>query len=1464
MNKCCDNTISECKFRLITNVWLSCMYKVIVYLFNKGCSVCSKNVLCVQKMFFSRLTAHFYYYFRITNYKNDSNSLRQHTSMKALASFWAFFLLFAGHGQICYPTENLTQENNRDNPLIATGLSNQQVNAFAEDGQGHVWIGTFRGLNKFNVYEFHQYFCTDDSTSLPDNQVKDMLRDSKGRLWISTVNGVCLYTDRDNFRHIPTDRSNRNGVQLLESHDGRIFLNYVTHLAVYNPETDRMECVLPQLAERGQMNVKCFIGSDNDLWVVSPTELSCYDLTTFQLKDSVPLEHYPWYYHLHKDGMLWITGARTLMLYDTGTHRFAEVPQALKRHPILSQSEITLIHPYGDNCLLLNTSGHGIFCYNYEEGKVIHQSEEEFPFEAPGFRISRMFTDSRQNLWIGSADQGFSVCYHYKERFNNDNYLRTFFHNKSVMSLAPGANGILWITTLNDGVFRYDLAEREIVKIDMERLFPDSRQTAVQVNQLLVDAEDNLWMTASNNKVLKCRWENGRLQVKARYDVYLPMSIAADSIGGIWIGTATTYIYHLRPGDPDFRRIEAFEPAFTFIPGLLPLKNGEMLAAAFYQPLRLIDTRTEELRTLEVTESDLKASIKRSVLIPTVLYEDSEGEVWIGTVTNGLLRYSPSTGRLQPVPGVACTDISSIEEDAQGNLWVSTLYGLSKYDRATERFTNYYDTDGIGGNQFSDRASCHLADGTLVFGGTHGLTFFQPVNVQAKRDIPVLFENLKVHNQLVHPGDGQCIDRHLSYNPDIHLQHDQNGFSISFAALDYSEHERVHYFYKLEGFDRYWIDAHNNREAYYANLPAGKYNFKVRIMDNDRRVVEAENSIRLFIAPAPWATWWAYLIYILTGATVAALFVRAWMRIRAEKAAALQAEREKQQEQRVNKMNMSFFANVSHEFRTPLTMISGPVAQLCNSPHIGGEDKNLLCIVQRSVNRMLQLVNQMLDFNKLENDTLKLQVKHSDLIVLLRRQTDIFRVNAQNKQITLTTYGLEDAFTMWLDEDKIDKIFANLMSNAMKYTPAGGKIKVSFDVLTRDEAARQFRLRDGDTGTQYAQVSVANTGEPIPADQLEKIFERYYQVDNDAKGIYNWGTGIGLYYARSLAVLHHGYLKAEQLTEEKGSVFTFILPTDDRLYTAEERAAESNQQPEVFPLPEQPQSGTRTPGEEAEDTDKPYTLMVVDDDVEVANYLRALLSADYRVTCHFSAESALKAMSEEAPDLVISDVVMPGKDGYWLCRSIKDDLQLCHIPVLLVTAKNAINDQVEGLNTGADAYVTKPFDPAYLQALIKSQLKNREKVRSLLAKATQTDNIGKDMLAPQDKIFMTELYQLMEKELSNPELDIVHMTEILHISRTKFYYKVKGLTGENPSSFFKTYKLNRAAELIASGKYNVSEIADLTGFSTHSYFSKAFKKQFGIAPSEYAAKHNPGKRGDTPAKDEKPETDTPAVREEDK
>ena len=1331
--------------------------------------------------------------------------------MKTLSLLFFIFLLFSS----CTRSgKDLVSEVERQSPLVTNDISNQQITAFGEDGKGHIWIGTFRGLNKFSVNEYHQYFCTDDALDIPDNHIHDIFLDSKKRLWISTVNGVCQYTDKDNFKNIRLSGNNRNGLRLSESSKGDILLTTLTDICLYNSSEECFEPAIYDFDTSSMFIINSFVDAQDNCWVITSNDMRCYSLSDCKRTFSMKREEYCRASYLLKNGELWIAGNQSVSIFDVRQRKYLSLPGAIASHPVLSHVPVEYIYPY-ENGVLLCTQGRGVFYYDSISKTVIHQGENGFPFEVPNFKISRMFNDSQGNLWIGSVDQGYAVHYRYKKLFNNNNYLSSYFKDKSVISLSADKHQNLWIATLMDGVFVYRFGNQQLEKIDRNELFGEGEGNTAYVNQLYVsDIDGIVWMTATSNEVLKCKYEEGRFRVEQRYMVNVPMSIVEDDKQNLWIGTASSFLYVLRKGDKAFSRFPVFS-GYTFIPGLLPIGNGTILASAFYQPLKLVSA-DGTISEPKINIQDFEHCIQRSVFIPTDLYKDSSGNIWIGTVSNGLMCYSPESGKVTPFPGTTCTDISSIEEDRQGNLWISTLYGLSKYIPQTDKWINYYEADGLGGNQFYDRASCCLDDGTLVFGGTHGVTIFQPTNMQVRHDIPLLFEDIKIHNTLVRPGKGACIDRHLSYNPDINLKYDQNGFSISFAALDYSESERLHHYYKLDGFDQYWINAHNNKEAYYANLPAGTYTFRVRITQNDQSSIVGENAIRVIVHPAPWATWWAYTFYLIAGITILAFFIKAMWRIRAEKQAVLRAEQAKAQEQFINKMNMSFFANISHEFRTPLTMISGPVSLLYSSPDITGENKNLLRIVQRSVNRMLRLVNQMLDFNKLENDTLKLKVRPTEIVVLLKELTDIFRVNAESKSITMITNGLEGSFIAWIDEDKIDKIFTNLMSNALKYTPAGGRINVNFDIVSGEDAV------------QAVKIEVINTGQ-IPDDKLEKIFERYYQISDEHGGIYNWGTGIGLYYARSLARLHHGSLTASNLKDDNKVMFTLIVPVGQSAYSEAERSHEQVNQLEAFPLEENP-----LPVKSDPDLDKEKkTIMVVDDDSEVAYYLELLLGSDYQVVCRFNAESALEAITESVPDLILSDVVMPGKDGYWLCREIKESLQLCHIPVILVTAKTTIENQVEGLNVGADAYVIKPFEPHYLMALIKSLLNNREKTRSLLSRSTQTDKMDENVLSPQDNMFMTELYHLMESEISNPELDVTRMTQLLKVSRTKFYYKVKGLTGENPSVFFKTYKLNRAAELLKEGKYTISEIADMTGFNTLSHFSKSFKQQFGIPPSEY-------------------------------
>jgi len=1300
--------------------------------------------------------------------------------------------------------------------VVGQELSNCRVQCIAEDADGYLWIGTFRGLNRYDGHEYHQYFCTYDSLGLPDNQIQSLLCDKQGRLWVATVNGVCRYTRQDDFESIPMQTGNHNARKLLMDSKGRVFVYNGVELLVYD---ERHRIFTPKI-QRTQLNLSwgdCFIDATDQVLIASPNSLLIYSGETFKLKHEYKDELNGGYYYFEMlpNGLILASGNGTMLMFDTKSQQFIpianDILQRLTAHNSVLQAACLL----DNNTILLSTSRNGMFELNLLTHTLYGQDDANFTLPVPDAYVTRIFQDSRKNIWLGTYDKGLIANYYYKEKFGgSDNYLNRVIENSSVLAVTVDKQDNLWISTLLKGVFVYHTPTQKAERIEIAGLPTGEKKNAI--TNIFCDRDGLLWLSTTNG-VMKCRYDGSKLNILGQWQLPPTMDFEQTDDGTVWAATSTTYIFAFRPGSTQPEPKQAFHVDFTFIPSLLKLKDGHMLISAFFQPILKMNSATGKLSELKIPE--MQRCIRRSVYIPTDMIQDSKGNVWIGTVSNGLLYYQPQTNELRRIAGLSCSDVGSIEEDRQGNLWISTMKGLNRLDGKTGAITSLYKADGLAGDEFSDRASCQLPNGSLVFGGTDGVTMFNPADIDTLRTIPLKFSNLKIHNQLVRPAAGGAIEEMLDSCKEIRLKHSENSFSITYTALDFGEYERVHYYYKLDGFDHDWIDAGSGHVASYANLPAGHYIFRVRTADSASNHGHSdERVLQVVVEPAPMLSWWAWLIYLLLGGLVILFLYQSARKVVAARRAARKAEMEKEQELRTNQMNMSFFANIAHEFRTPLTMIAGPVAQLTKSNKIGGEELGLLNLAQRSIQRMFKLVNQLMDFNKLENDTLRLSVEQIDVVKLLNDICDTFEFNAKEKGLVLNRFGMEDKLMVWTDGDKLEKIVSNLLSNALKFTPRNGHIDVTLDL---DE--------------DMAKVMIADTGKGIPEEHKENIFKRFYQLDNQTKAVVNWGTGIGLYYARRLAELHHGTLTAGNRQEGAGAVFTFVWPMREDAYSeAERRPLEDDMNLAVgadLSLHVIPQPASHV---QLKDDDGRPTVLVVDDDTEIINYMRLLFSDSYRLITCLDADTALEEMRAEEPNIVLSDVAMPGKDGYQLCQEIKQDIQLSHIPVILVTAKITAENQVEGLNVGADAYVTKPFDPSVLSALIQSQLKNRERVRKLLTNATTTEDEGVDnALSEQDKHFMEELYKLMEEELSNSELDVTRITKMLYISRTKLYYKIKGLTGETPSSFFRTYKLNRAAELLKGGRHTVAEIADMTGFSTQSHFSVVFKKQFGVTPSEY-------------------------------
>ncbi len=1317
--------------------------------------------------------------------------------------------------------------------VIASSLSNQRVNGFAQDRDGHIWIATQRGLNKFTGQEFYQYFSTDDNLGLPDNQITAIHASQDGALWVGSVNGAAVRLPQDcSFQRIPFPDRWINVSQILETAAGDILFSNNSSLLLY----DRSQSTLrPVIRELNSFTASALIQGER-LWAIGNNgfTLNAYSTQDYSLLQSIPLDFQA--YHMCSFGLdeLWISGMGQLRILDIRSGSWKALPAAVQANRILMEGDVDLIFSPDNGSLLLNVIGKGFFLYNRNRESLIHQDHPSFPLDVPESEVHTLFRDRSGNLWFGTTDQGYHVSYQEHGLFSSHRFLTDALREKNVTALCTDKAGALWISTLRDGLYRYDLREKKLQAVPIGQLISDSETGYIRASGLYCDSDGDLWLIFQDKvRVIRCLWDGKQLVPKDLVYAAYPTNVMEDDRGALWIAGFSGTLVRYDKRDHSRQDVSvAASDNWTSVSDMVMKEPGKLLVACYNQLPVTVNTYSLEVSPCAITDEEQQTCIRRSVMIPSCLYLDSAGNIWMGTYANGLL--VNENGQRHPVEGVPCPDIASIEEDHQGNIWVSTLNGLGKYDRTNGSFVHYFAADGIGGDQFNDRASCVLPDGTLVFGGTHGVTAFNPLDAPAKRTVPLVFESLSIHNQLVQPAPGGPIEEPLTQKPLVTIRHNQNAFDIAFAALDYSPYEQIRYAYKLEGFDRDWVRIDTRHNAYFANLPAGDYTLRVRIANASHTITETQESLSIRVLPPWFRTTWAICLWVFLGLLflgISYTYYRHVRKVRKEAARRIhqvrkereRAEEAEKAEKELNKIQMDYFSNVAHEFRTPLTMIAGPAQQLSASEGVKGQDHQLVEIIRRNATWMLSLVNQLLDFNRIGNSKLQLKVAKMDLVEPLRDSVSLFRFNAQSKGIELTASGLEEPFIMWVDADKVQKVVMNLLSNALKFTPQGGKVSLRFDVISRSAAAARFPLTEKDTDGQWACISVADNGPGIPEDQLEKIFERFYQAEPGKKVT---GSGIGLYYARALAQLHHGYIKAWN-QPEGGAVFSLIVPVSATSYTEDER---SPAQPQQLPSHALAQS---IEADEPDVQNGKRHIAIVDDDIDIANYLKVLLKPQYKVSLYFDGTSALKGMAEDIPDLIISDVVMPGMDGYELCSRIKADLQLSHIPVVLVTAKVAVENQVQGLDKGADAYVTKPFQPAYLLALVKSLLENREKLHRQLGAVTTTEEIEPEALSPRDAAFMKELYELMEKELANADLDIVQITEMMKISRTKFYYKVKGLTGENPSVFFKRYKLNRAADLLKEGKHNMSEIAWMTGFNTLSHFSTSFKKQFGVPPSEY-------------------------------
>ena len=1294
-------------------------------------------------------------------------------------------------------------------------LSSQQLSAFAEDSRGYIWIATQRGVNRFNGHSYLQFDLPTDTLSWKSNNVVSLAADDRGNLWIGTLYGLCLHRYGEGIRRIG------NVAATLICDTPGDWLIYGNPYGIWKLDKQTLTATLCHTFERLDYTNTFLTDRSGRLWAFSGHDVTCIDPVSGQVETELSTQGRI-SSALLMGTLIYIATNAGLEIVSTVSHQWQTTAECRALSDLLRTETAHKLFAYSSSALLVYTNRRQLYLYNTATRQLLPSQHPDFPFEVPQDEIISIFTDSHRNVWIGTADNGYKVIYNRQQAFNLNYRLTTFFQGRRISSLHMSAEGDLWIVSDGKDLYRYG-SDRQITLIDCPH---DG-----SLGQVWTDAAGQLWLIGLQE--VYCGQVRGRTFIRSATYPFIPLEGAADKAGRVYVSAIQGTVYRKEARDTQFEPI-ALPGVEHSIVRFLELTDGRMALLDMNAGVYLLDPVS-----LEVELIDVPARLGRAVMLSDIC-QDSGDRLWVASLGEGVMCLNLRTGEFQHFPpDNYCRDAGSVMEDALGYIWIGTYEGLARLDRYSGRVTNYYREDGVTDIEFSLGCVERTPHKWLVFGGIGGLTSVSPESLAPNPETRLLMEHLSVGGQAV---------QDLTLQPEVSLPHDNATIDLSFTTLNYGISQPVCQ-YRMEGLETAWTTVRTNHHASYPHLPVGHYTFRLRATGGSTG--EVERSIPITVRPPVWSSpvmlWLVYpLAFVCLLAAIGYILLHRY-RSRQRLKAIMQ---EREQEHRANELNMRFFSNISHEFRTPLTLIHGALAML----PAGGAHDRLLSIMRRNTERMLRLVGQLMDFNKMEDGMLRLSVCPTDACSLVERMADLFEARIKQRGMQFRLDLPPQPVIAWLDVDKVEKVLVNLVSNAIKYSDPGDSLTIRLGV------------EDADGGKQL-RLDVADTGHGVPDGQREAIFQRFYQVEKQGR-MPALGTGIGLYYVRSLVELHHGQIACLPGVP-KGSVFSLTLPLEEEAYTDREKqvtgpavvvhqdldlpgdaghdrtsrptaTADATEAPRHAATPEGTDSSVADGTAPVADGTAPL-LMLVDDDPDVISLLQMLLAPHYRTVAYANASAAYADIETVCPDLILSDVIMEEVDGYTFCRKVRDNAATCHIPVVLLTAKSALAEKIEGLDCGASAYITKPFEPDYLLAVLRSQLQAMHRLQQRLTNATRlpadaTPLEGEAAMQEADAALMQTLYAYIEAHLSDSELNLDELTVQLGMSERKFFYKMKALVGDTPGAFFRTYKLNRAAQMLLETDEKLAWIADATGFSNPSHFSSSFRKRFGCSPSEYKAR----------------------------
>lgn len=1326
---------------------------------------------------------------------------------------------------------------------ISPQISNLQIQDICQDSLGYIWIATARGVNRYNGYEFAQLFrnTSEPNATIQSNRINHLHLDRHNNLWIATSRGISRY-DMIKDKIIPYNIKNNDeyyASEIVADKKGNIWIaTYNKGLYRYDPTTDSLQ--LFPITFRGQTPPSyirtIYIDNQNNLWIGYSVSamLGKYNLDD-QTSELIPLPNHTTINCLTKFGesQLWIGTDQGILAYNVKERQFVPIPTSLKKQSDISSSKInsiTLID--NDNYIITSTRSAYKYCITTREVTPLSIGTKENSNKNND--ITCAMKDNQGNIWLGTVGQGF---YKIKTSENIFNNLRELDGKPVISNCNDTLFDRIWIGTKYDGLYLYSPKNGKVWPVTSPSLSTMKYQ-APMIRALFCDSYGRIWIGAGRNLIIGKLTPSGFTETSVLKDLSAIAAITEDKQGNIWVGSYSGLYFFGNRSVSSPRTVIDNAPVKI----VEPLDDHRIAYVIYGTNIFVTDAEEFEQKSLPLKDT-LERTITLNACSDLFLAQDSI--LWIANYNRGVMRYNPKSQVITTYTqkkGLPSNDILAITEDKNGRIWLATSNGLTRLDPKTERLRNFSEADGLSNTQFFEQAILTDPDGKIYLGGNSGIDCFDPTNIKQNGYQPlVVLEDLKIQNQSIQPKEKDSpLNQNIAYAKRIVLKHKQNSFSIDYTGIDYIYTDKLRYAYKLEGFDKEWIETDGNKRAYFTNLPAGEYRFKVKAQNGDGEW-SPEIGIDITVKASPWLTGWAYLIYITIIIGGIILSTKIYFRRKYTKKAQELAEQQRKHEQEINQQKIDFYGNISHELRTPLTLINGNIELLAQNARTGIHDMKLISILSYNSGRLLKLVNQLLDFSQMESGTTPLRVSKLDFNPILQNVINSFRFGIQAKEINYEIDKSTNLPMIYTDDDLLEKIITNLLSNAVKYTPRKGWIRICTSFTT---------THNGNTPeAETITVTITNTCDKIEADELNRLFDRFTRLtgSDDIQG-----SGIGLHYTKTLITRLHGEINAVW-NETEGLAMTFTIPVNkdafppDEIVEANATAMDENEPVEQDSEPAESTPKTSDEMDAATATQsavKLRTLLIIEDDPQIHTLLHEILHHEYNVLHAYDGAEGLQMIRSQMPEIVISDIRMPEMDGIALCKTVKNDPQLCHVILILLTAKNRIEERIEGYNCGADAYINKPFRADHLISIIHNQQANRDRMKAFFHSQNpvqeheddDNDNRIPDSLSEIDRRFLEKLHQFIDKSIENPDININVIAVELGFSRTSFYRKMKGLTGLAPNDYVRNFKMKKAAKLILEGNLSIAEISDQTGFGTQSHFSTAFKKYFGVSPKDYKEK----------------------------